>query len=190
MDVHLQLLAINDYHGHLEVTTPGSVAGAAAGGAEYLSAKLNELRAGPTNSLTVAAGDLIGGSPAFSGLFHDEPSVESLNVMQLDVSSVGSHGFDEGVTELLRMHNDGGSGDCAAVTVSNVELNGVPLEDATSYSVTVNSFLADGGDNFGTFATVAGPRPDGGVDLQALTSYLAAFGPVAPPSTDRVNELP
>jgi 5'-nucleotidase len=81
------------------------VAGEVAGGGEYLSAKLNELRSG--NSLTVTAGDLIGGSPAFSGLFHDEPSVESLNAMGLDVSSVGNHEFDEGVTELLRMQNGG-----------------------------------------------------------------------------------
>ena len=106
-DINLQLLAFNDYHGHLESTTPGNVAGEPAGGGEYLSAKLNELRAGNENSLTVAAGDLIGGSPAFSGLFHDEPSVETLNAMQLDVSSVGNHEFDEGVTELLRMQNGG-----------------------------------------------------------------------------------
>ncbi len=105
--VDLQLLAFNDYHGHLEPNTPGQVAGVAAGGGEYLSAKLNELREGNRYSLTVAAGDLIGGSPAFSGLFHDEPSVETLNEMQLDVSGVGNHEFDEGVTELLRMQNGG-----------------------------------------------------------------------------------
>ena len=105
--VNLQLLAFNDYHGHLEANTPGAVDGVAAGGSEYLSAKLSELRQGNKYSLTVAAGDLIGGSPAFSGLFHDEPSVESLNAMQLDVSGVGNHEFDEGVTELLRMQNGG-----------------------------------------------------------------------------------
>ena len=106
-DVDLQILAINDYHGHLEQSFGVRVDGELAGGGEYLSAKLNELRAGHANSLTVAAGDLIGGSPAFSGLFHDEPSVESLNVMELDVSSVGNHEFDEGVTELLRMQDGG-----------------------------------------------------------------------------------
>jgi len=106
-DVELQLLAFNDYHGHLQSTTPGSVDGESAGGSEYLSAALIELRAGHENTLTVAAGDLIGGSPAFSGLFHDEPSVESLNAMGLDVSSVGNHEFDEGVTELLRMQQGG-----------------------------------------------------------------------------------
>ena len=105
--INLQLLAFNDYHGHLEANTPGMIDGTAAGGAEYLAAKLSELRQGKKYSLTVAAGDLIGGSPAFSGLFHDEPSVESLNAMHLDVSSVGNHEFDEGVTELLRMQNGG-----------------------------------------------------------------------------------
>ena len=45
--------------------------------------------------------------PFLSGLFHDEPSVESLNAMHLDVSSVGNHEFDEGTTELLRMQNGG-----------------------------------------------------------------------------------
>ncbi|HXV35256.1 MAG TPA: bifunctional metallophosphatase/5'-nucleotidase [Gaiellaceae bacterium] len=105
--VHLQLLAFNDYHGHLQASTPGTIEGAPAGGSEYLSAMLNELRKGNKHSLTVAAGDLIGGSPAFSGLFHDEPSVESLNAMDLAISSVGNHEFDEGVTELLRMQNGG-----------------------------------------------------------------------------------
>ena len=105
--IDLQILGINDYHGHLESNTPGTINGAPAGGSEYLSAKLSELREGNKYSLTVAAGDLIGGSPALSGLFHDEPSVESLNAMQLDVSSVGNHEFDEGVTELLRMQNGG-----------------------------------------------------------------------------------
>jgi 5'-nucleotidase len=105
--VELQLLAFNDYHGHVRADSPGMIDDSPAGGAEYLSAKLNELRDGQKHSLTVAAGDLIGGSPFFSGLFHDEPSVESLNAMRLDVAGVGNHEFDEGVTELLRMQHGG-----------------------------------------------------------------------------------
>ncbi|MBK9926601.1 MAG: bifunctional metallophosphatase/5'-nucleotidase [Anaerolineales bacterium] len=108
--VDLQLLAFNDYHGYLETNSnpgPGNVGSDPAGGGEYLSAKLSQLRQGHTNTITVAAGDLIGGSPFLSGLFHDEPSVESLNSMGLIVSSVGNHEFDEGVTELLRMQNGG-----------------------------------------------------------------------------------
>jgi 5'-nucleotidase len=105
--VEVQLLAFNDYHGHVLDEAAGVVDGVDAGGGEYLSTALEELRKGNKYSLTVAAGDLIGGSPAFSGLFHDEPSVESLNAMGLDVSSVGNHEFDEGVTELLRMQDGG-----------------------------------------------------------------------------------
>jgi 5'-nucleotidase len=81
-------------------------------------------------------------------------------------------------------------GDCISVTVSNVELNGVPLDPSGVYSVTVNNFLADGGDNFTTLGTVTTPRLDGGNDLQALVNYLGTFSPVAPPGIDRVNELP
>lgn len=90
----VQILSFNDYHGHVKDDTAGSIDGSfggpAAGGGEYLAAKLAELRAGSTAtaSFTVAAGDLIGGSPFFSGLFHDEPSVESLNEMGLDISGV------------------------------------------------------------------------------------------------------
>jgi 5'-nucleotidase len=105
--IDVQLLAFNDYHGHVKAEDAGTVDGEEAGGGEFLSAKLNELRMGHKYSLTVAAGDLIGGSPAFSGLFHDEPSAESLNAMGLDVSGVGNHEFDEGVAELLRMQYGG-----------------------------------------------------------------------------------
>ena len=44
--IDLQVLGINDYHGHLEANTPGNIGGDPAGGSEYLSAKLNELRQG------------------------------------------------------------------------------------------------------------------------------------------------
>ena len=77
---------------------------------------------------------------------------------------------------------------CTSVTVSNIMLNGTPLNPSETYLVTVNSFLSTGGDNFVTFDTITDPKLDGGNDLEALTNYLGTFGPVAPPSTDRVNE--
>ena len=82
------------------------------------------------------------------------------------------------------------SGICTSVSISNVALNGVPLEPAGTYLVTANNFLADGGDNFSTFADIdPGTRIDGGNDLQGLINYLNTFSPVSPPPTDRVNEL-
>ncbi len=111
--VELQILSFNDYHGHLEPPTgnDGNITTAtgpvAAGGVAYLTSHLRTLREGHPNSLTVAAGDLIGGTPFLSGLFRDEPSVETLNALDLDVSSVGNHEFDDGVPELLRMQYGG-----------------------------------------------------------------------------------
>jgi 2',3'-cyclic-nucleotide 2'-phosphodiesterase (5'-nucleotidase family) len=112
--VPLQLLSFNDYHGHLAPPTgnDGNLLAAdgstiPAGGVEFLTTHLNQLREGHPSTLTVAAGDLIGGSPFLSGLFKDEPSVETLNTLGLDVSGVGNHEFDEGVTELLRMRYGG-----------------------------------------------------------------------------------
>ena len=113
--VDLQILSFNDYHGHLEPpggtdATLGPIldpTNTQVGGAAYLSTTLTNLRGVNKNSLTVTAGDLIGGTPFLSGLFHDEPSVETLEAMKLDVSGVGNHEFDEGLTELLRMQNGG-----------------------------------------------------------------------------------
>ena len=65
------------------------------------------MRDGHRNSIFVAAGDLIGASPFLSAMFHDEPTIESLSMMGLDISSVGNHEFDEGKAELLRMQNGG-----------------------------------------------------------------------------------
>ena len=111
-----------------------------------------------------------------------QPSFSSRPFLHLGVS--------DGFTYDLAKTIDNTTGACTSVTVSNVKLNGVLLSPAGTYIVTVNSFLSDGGDNFGTFDTITDPKLDGGNDLQALTNYLGTFGPVAPPPTDRVNELP
>ena len=122
-DLHVQLLAINDLHGHLQPNTPGSIQTGCcnpvfnssgvqtgwtqktvpAGGIAYLAAHMKALRATNPNTITVGAGDMIGASPLVSALFHDEPTIEALNSMGMQVTGVGNHEFDEGVDELLRM---------------------------------------------------------------------------------------
>jgi 5'-nucleotidase len=104
-EIDLQLLAINDFHGHIEVgdTYPVGGVNVPAGGAEYLAAHLEQAREGERYSTTVAAGDLIGASPFMSAIFDDEPTIESLNAMGVEVSSVGNHEFDAGIDELNRI---------------------------------------------------------------------------------------
>jgi len=115
--VDVRILAINDFHGNLR-PPPGGIRIAdpddkakkiavSAGGAEYMATLVKQLRDGHANTIFVAAGDLIGASPLLSGLFHDEPTIESLSMMGLAVASVGNHEFDEGKDELLRMQNGG-----------------------------------------------------------------------------------
>ncbi len=112
-DVEVQLLGLNDFHGHMEANTPGTIAPAPgtprvpAGGAEYLATHLRQAGAGNRNSLIVSAGDLIGASPLLSALFHDEPTIEAMNKIGLDLNAVGNHEFDEGRQELLRMQRGG-----------------------------------------------------------------------------------
>jgi 5'-nucleotidase len=115
--VDLRILAINDFHGNLRppagginIADPGDKTrkiNVAAGGAEHMATLVKQLRQGAKNSIFVAAGDLIGASPFLSAMFHDEPTIESLSMMGLEVASVGNHEFDEGKDELLRMQNGG-----------------------------------------------------------------------------------
>jgi 5'-nucleotidase len=115
--VELRILAINDFHGNLRppiggirIADPGNPTAdiaVPAGGAEYMASVVKQLREQAPNSIFVAAGDLIGASPFLSAMFHDEPSIESLSMMGLAVTSVGNHEFDEGKDELLRMQNGG-----------------------------------------------------------------------------------
>jgi 5'-nucleotidase len=115
--VDLRILAINDFHGYLR-PPPGGITIAdpedrtkkitvRAGGAEHMATLVGQLREGHKNTIFVAAGDLIGASPFLSAMFHDEPTIEALSMMGLNISSVGNHEFDEGKDELLRMQNGG-----------------------------------------------------------------------------------
>ncbi|HWB31494.1 MAG TPA: bifunctional metallophosphatase/5'-nucleotidase [Vicinamibacterales bacterium] len=107
VDVHV--LAFNDFHGHLDPPdgANGRIGTIDAGGVEYLTARLKQLRALHPNTITVSAGDNIGASPLLSGMFHDEPTIEALSDAGLDVSTVGNHELDEGWWELYRMQKGG-----------------------------------------------------------------------------------
>jgi 5'-nucleotidase len=107
--VTVQVLAFNDFHGHLEppAGSTGLIGQTPAGGAEYLATHLKRALRDHPDSIVVAAGDLVGASPFVSAMFHDEPAIESLSAMGLAVASVGNHEFDDGWRELLRLQRGG-----------------------------------------------------------------------------------
>jgi 5'-nucleotidase len=107
--VDVQVLGINDFHGNLEppAGSSGRIGSIDAGGVEYLATHINLLRATNPNTVVVSAGDLIGASPLLSALFHDEPTIEAMNLIGLDYNAVGNHEFDDGIDELMRMQEGG-----------------------------------------------------------------------------------
>jgi 5'-nucleotidase len=116
----IRIIAFNDFHGNIEVpaaTNGGSVvvkdsvnpAGTTikTGGAAFIASLVNQLKAGNPNNIVVGAGDLVNASPVTSTLFHQEPAIDVLNQIGLEVSAVGNHEFDLGKSELMRLQNGG-----------------------------------------------------------------------------------
>ena len=77
--------------------------------------------------------------------------------------------------------------------ISNMQLNGVAIDPAASYRVTINNFLAGGGDNFAGFKAGT-DLLTGRIDLDAFVDYLtavtAANGAVTPGPQDRITAVP
>jgi len=74
------------------------------------------------------------------------------------------------------------------VVPGSVTLDGKPLEATAIYRVTVNSFLADGGDNFSTFKQGREPRT-GAMDVDAFEQFLARRAQGESVALDRVRRL-
>ncbi len=114
--VKVKLIAFNDFHGNLE--PPGAVIRAPegglapeaterdvpvpAGGVSRFATLVKNLSAQNPNHAIVSSGDMIGATPLVSALFLDEPTIEAMNIVGVDFSSVGNHEFDRGIDELKR----------------------------------------------------------------------------------------
>jgi 5'-nucleotidase len=160
-DTHVQLLAINDLHGHLAPNTPGTIQTGCcnptfnssgvqngwtqktvpAGGIAYLATHIKSLRETSPNTITVAAGDLIGASPLVSALFHDEPTIEAVNSIGMDVAGVGNHEFDEGLDELERMQYGNQLGGDGCHPIDGCQ-DGTPFGGSLFQYLAANVFLA------------------------------------------------
>jgi 5'-nucleotidase len=112
--ITIKIIGFNDFHGNLQ--SPGTfgqntiVPAAqrpAVGGAEYIAAYVARLKAQNPLNVVVGGGDFIGASPLISALFFDEPTVEVMNHVGVDFTSVGNHEFDKGSAELKRLQNGG-----------------------------------------------------------------------------------
>ena len=194
----IQILAINDLHGNIEVpagaTTyyaSGQPVKAQLGGVARLGATLAKLRQGHPETITVAAGDLIGASPLASAYFLDEPTIMALNRMDLALASVGNHEFDKGVGELKRMQQGG----CAVYTQRVPCRLDKPFEGAKFTYLAANVLDAGGHPLFpGTAIRRFGPVRIGFIgmtlkDTGALTSPAGTRGYRFTDEADTANAL-
>ncbi|MFE5670994.1 bifunctional metallophosphatase/5'-nucleotidase [Agromyces sp. NPDC056523] len=69
--------------------------------------------------------------------------------------------------------------------ITEILLNGQPLDPAVTYSVGANSFLASGGDNFTVFREGVNKADSGKIDLEAMVDYFETFGSAAPDYAQR-----
>jgi 5'-nucleotidase len=72
----------------------------------------------------------------------------------------------------------------AGARVSNITIEGVPLDLAAVYPIVANAFLTAGGDNFGGL-NGANKQDTGRVDLESMVDYLAANPLVSPDLAQR-----
>jgi 5'-nucleotidase len=177
----VKLIGLNDYHGHLQ--SPGSFApnlGVPAaqrvpvGGAEYIAAHVDRLKAQNPQHAVVGAGDMIGATPLVSSLFHDEPSVETLNRIGLEFTAVGNHEFDHGSADLLRLQRGG----CKLDVQGRVDVNScqgakvgtpVPFEGAKFQWLSANVVVAATGQ---TLLTAYGVKRFRGVPVAFIGMTL------------------
>lgn len=69
--------------------------------------------------------------------------------------------------------------------ITEIWLDGTPLDPAATYLVGVNSFLASGGDNFVTFAQGTNKADTGKIDLAAMVEYFQEFPAATPDYAQR-----
>lgn len=115
--VRVRVLALNDYHGNLKAlpsalrlpdpANPGRTVAVPTGGVDQLATLLRQQREGQANHVFVAAGDLVGATPLLSSAFHDEPTVEAMNLLGLEASALGNHELDRGPAEAQRRQKGG-----------------------------------------------------------------------------------
>ena len=91
--VAIDILTVNDFHGRLEASSP-------AAGAAVLGGMVKSYEAANPNTLFVSAGDSLGASTFTSFIQDDQPTLDALNSIGLDVSAIGNHELDKGQSDL------------------------------------------------------------------------------------------
>lgn len=133
-----------------------------------------------------------GGKLTFGDLYKVQPFANTLVTQTMtggEIKAMLEQGFDDTGPE-QRLSPSAGfaywfdTGRPVGSRIVRIELGGQPLDMARSYRVTVNSFLAAGGDSF-TLLANGKDATTGALDLDALEAWVAGPTPRVVPQEER-----
>ncbi|GAA1399056.1 bifunctional UDP-sugar hydrolase/5'-nucleotidase [Luteococcus peritonei] len=90
----LNLLGFNDFHGRIAPSSPDTVA-------FFGTVEAARQAAGEDKTLLISSGDNVGASLFPSAVQDDNPTIDILNAMDVDSSTVGNHELDRGWSDLV-----------------------------------------------------------------------------------------
>lgn len=140
------------------------------------------------------------GNVRYGQLFSSQPFGNSLVVKTLtgaQIRKVLEQQFDSGTNTVasprVLLPSDGFSyaydlSQPAGARISRMRLQGADMTDGARYRVSMNNFLASGGDNFSAF-TEGTEALGGDQDIDAMESYIRTRGVLRAPATDRIDNL-
>lgn len=96
----INLVGITDLHGHIARVTDSKTGAVKEPGAVTMACEIAKARAADPDTLLVSNGDNVGGSAYISSILKDQPTIDVLNALGLDVTSAGNHEFDQGIDDL------------------------------------------------------------------------------------------
>lgn len=140
-------------------------------------------------------GDMPGGPVTYGDLFSVQPFGNALTVMSLrgeQIRRLLEQQFERQPPRLLSPSANFGYRYALSAPpgsrVTEMRLDGMPLQPDREYRVVVNSFLAGGGDGL-TVLQEGRRRFTAGLDLEAMEAYLRAHAVLAPPGRPRLDRL-
>ncbi|PQM74674.1 bifunctional UDP-sugar hydrolase/5'-nucleotidase [Corynebacterium sp. J010B-136] len=125
--VDFSVTNITDFHGHLSTQETDAPDANSEMGAAKLKALIEYVNQDQEYIMTTS-GDNVGGSAFVSAIADDEPTLDVLNMLGVDVSAVGNHEFDRGYDDLLGRIAEKSD---YPLLGANVTLNGEPMLDAS-----------------------------------------------------------
>lgn len=177
----------------LLATTPGNLGGAV----------IAFMNPGGIRSDLIFASSSVGkadGKVTYSEAYNVQPFYNTLTTMTLSgtqIKALLERQFDNpsaGQQRFLQISNgfaytwDNNQPVGSKIVASTIQLNGVVIDAASQYRVTVNSFLSTGGDNFAVLKNGTN-RLGGALDIDALEAYFKANTTVVPGPQNRITRV-